>query len=308
LSTVALDSDATMSPLRGRIAQLVRAPGFSRTVIGLILLNAVLIGLETYPSIQGPWHRWFVAADQLLLWAFTVEIALKVIAARPLRRFFLDGWNLFDVIIVGSGHLLAGAHFVSVLRILRVLRVLRTVSVVPSLQRMVTALLRSIPSMGNIILLLGLHFYIFGVLGTSFFGQASPEYFGTLHHTFLTLFQVVTLESWASGVMRPVMLASPYAWAYFVAFILLGTFVVFNLFVGVIVNSMQQADSEANAANAPDPAAEMAHLRAEIGELKTLLLGLRAFERSLDPAHHAEAGGEHRPPLTDVSVPRDMMA
>ncbi|WP_077624090.1 ion transporter [Sediminibacillus massiliensis] len=241
---------------------------FTNTVIFLILINAILIGLETYSSVMANYSSWLYAADRILLWLFTIEIVIRLIGSRSLKTFFKEPWNVFDFVIVAGGHLLVGAHYVTVLRILRILRVLRAVSVIPSLRRMVNALLMTIPSMGTILLLLSIFFYIYGVIGTMLYSSIAPEYFGTLHQSLLSLFQVVTLESWASGVMRPILAEDPSSWWYFVTFILIGTFVIFNLFVGVIVNNVE----EANKADHPNPTdVRLDKVQKELAELKEML-------------------------------------
>lgn len=263
-----------MEKLVNWCSQVVANSIFTKIIIGLILLNSVIIGMETYPQIYLPREQLFIQLDLFFLWAFTLEIVLRIMATKPKHHFFKDGWNTFDFIIVASGHLFAGAHFISVLRILRVLRVLRTISVIPSLQQLVNALLRTIPALGNIMFLLGLVFYIFAVIGTILFAHISPEYFGSLHTTLLTLFQVVTLESWASGVMRPLLTEAPWSWIYFVAFILVGTFVVVNLFIGVIVNNVQDAGicNQPADNNAQTTETELSLLRQEISQLKEMLV------------------------------------
>lgn len=255
---------------------VVNHPAFTSIIIGLIVFNAVIIGMETYPNMYHQYKDWFYYSELLLLWIFTVEIAIRIVAVRPWHSFFKDGWNLFDFIIIASGHLLAGGYFVSVLRVLRILRVLRAITLIPSLQKMILALLKTIPALGNIIFLMALIFYVFAVIGTMYFKEIAPEYFGTLHMSFLTLFQVVTLESWASGVMRPILAEEPRAWIYFVAFILVGTFIIINLFIGVIVNNMQLAHEEMCADNSKD---ELSLLREEIVQLKTLIIESQAKDR-----------------------------
>lgn len=267
-------------PKSNRVENIVNRPAFVNTVIVLILINSVLVGLETSSTLMRLYGDWFHLLDLCLLWLFTVEIALRLIAVRPTPAFFKNGWNVFDFIIVMSGHVLVGGQFITVLRILRILRVLRTFSVIPSLRRLVNALIMSIPALGNILLLMCLVFYVFGVAGTVLFSKAAPEYFGTLPTTLLTLFQVATLESWASGVMRPLLAAVPWAWIYFVIFIMIGTFVVINLFLGVIVNSMEKAqqvedDEMKDLEDLPEKnetREDIAFLRQEIAELKTIIL------------------------------------
>jgi len=248
---------------------------FKNFIVAMIIFNAVIIGLETYPAIYFSFARGFHILEKIFICIFTLEIFIRIVGSRPCHSFFKDGWNLFDFFIVASSLLLAGGHFVSVLRMLRILRVLRTISIIPSLQQMVNALLATIPAMGNIAFLLGLLFYVFSVMGTVFFAEVSPEYFGSLHVSLLTLFQVVTLESWASGVMRPMLGQSPWAWAYFVAFILVGTFIIINLFVGVIVSNMQDAHIEGREDKKKD---ETENLKKELEEIKSLVLALHHKE------------------------------
>jgi voltage-gated sodium channel len=267
-------------------SSLVNHSAFSHTIMGLILLNTILVGLETYPTLYEPYQYWFHLGDRVLLWLFTLEIALRLLSTKPSYRYFKDSWNIFDFVIVISGHLFAGAHFITVLRILRILRILRAISIIPSLRRIVNALLMTLPSLGHITMLMGLLFYIFAVMGTMLFAKTLPEYFGSLHSSLLTLFQVVTLESWASGVMRPLLAELPWAWVYFVAFILVGTFVIFNLFVGVIVSNVEKVDlletemekekekTESTSEGSSVSEKELALLRREISELKELVLRL----------------------------------
>ncbi|MDR6225165.1 ion transporter [Desmospora profundinema] len=258
-----------------RIDRFVHHPRFTATILVLILFNAILLGLETYPSIYEPYQNLFHGADQILLWLFTLEVILKIIAARPWYRFFKDGWNVFDLLIIASGHLFADVQFVVVLRILRVLRVLRAISILPALRRLVKTLLATIPSLGNIGILLGIIFYIFSVIGTMLFRDVAPEYFGSMHLSMLSLFQIVTLESWASGIMWPIQQEKPWAWIYFVSFVLVGTFVILNLFIGVIVNKVDQVAAEEEELEKlrkeADLQREVRHLRDEIRELKTMM-------------------------------------
>ncbi|MUK88644.1 ion transporter [Ornithinibacillus sp. L9] len=257
-----------MTNVRRKSAQLAENPLFTNTIIGLIIVNAILVGLETYPYFINRFHDWFVIIDKLLLWVFTFEIIIRMIGSKSIGSFFKDPWSLFDFVIVASGHVLVGGHYVTVLRILRVLRVLRAISIIPSLRKMVNALVKTIPSMGTIMLLLGLFFYIYGVIGTMMFSSIAPEYFGSLHDSLLTLFQVITLESWASGVMRPILAADPSSWWFFVSFILVGSFVIVNLFVGVVVGNVEEANRE----ETPTPTdIKLEEVQKELHEIKQLL-------------------------------------
>ncbi|SDC11313.1 ion transporter [Shouchella lonarensis] len=256
---------------RSKLAEIVSHRWFQSTVIILILFNAILVGIETYDRVYADHKLFFYYADRVLLWLFTIEIFMRLLSSKPLS-FLKSGWNWFDTIIVLAGHLFTGGHFITVLRILRVLRVLRTVSVIPSLRKLVDALIMTIPSLANIFVLMGLLFYIFSVIGTFSFSDISPEYFGNLQRSALTLFQVVTLESWASGVMRPVMADSPWAWFYFVSFVLLGTFIIFNLFIGVIVGNVEKANAEElEEGDHPASKRDVQALKEQLTELRRLL-------------------------------------
>ena len=252
---------------------LVEHPRFTQIIMLLIILNAILVGLETYPYIYHTYFPWIQWADRFLLWAFTLEIVLRLIASRPTGSFFRDGWNLFDFVIVVSGHVFVGSSFITVLRILRVLRVLRAISVLPALRRIVTALLLTLPSLAHIAFLLSILFYIFAVTGTMLFSTVAPDYFGSLHLTLLSLFQVITLESWASGIMWPIVETKPWAWIYFVLFILFGSFIVMNLIIGVIVTNLDRADNEGKPQQEADPSQDnqLQELRNEVGELKAMI-------------------------------------
>ncbi|PRX40325.1 voltage-gated sodium channel [Planifilum fimeticola] len=249
------------------IKKIVRHPLFSNTVIVMILLNAILVGLETYPQIANKHHTLFYIMDQCILAVFTIELGLRLLSEKPFYRFFQDPWNVFDFFLVVSGYVFVSAHFMTVFRVLRIIRVLRAISTIPSLRRLVEALILTIPTLGNISLLLGLFFYIFAVTGTILFANASPEYFGSLHQSFLTLFQMVTLEAWASDIMRPLLEKVPWAWIYFVLFIMMGTFVILNLFVGIIVNKVENIEDT----KVDDLYREVHLLRLEIAELKKLI-------------------------------------
>ncbi|KMJ59244.1 voltage-gated sodium channel [Bacillus sp. LL01] len=246
---------------------------FTNAVMFVILLNAILIGVETYPLLRAEYYDIIHGFEVFFLWFFTIEIILRILAEKKIHHFFRSRWNLFDFFIVAGVLFFSGTYFISAIRILRVFRVLRAVTVVPSLQRLVTAFLKTIPSLGTIMMLLSLVFYIFAVLGVMFFGEISPEYFGSLHLALVTLFQVITLESWASGIFRPIFAESPLSWVYFVAFILVGTFIVLNLIVGEILNNIQEAkEEETKEEKLEISKKELAKITDEIAELKQLLI------------------------------------
>ncbi|MEX0364727.1 MAG: ion transporter [Ruegeria sp.] len=221
-----------------RLNAFIERPGFGRFITGVIIFNAVLLGLETAPSVMARHGHMIELLDTACLTIFIIEIAMKLVAQR--QRFFLSGWNLFDFTIVGIA-LVPGAQGLSVLRALRILRVLRVISVAPRLRRVVEGFIEALPGMASVFLLMAIIFYIGAVIATKLFSASFPDWFGDLGLSAYTLFQIMTLESWSMGIVRPVMDVYPYAWLFFVPFIMITTFAVVNLLVGLIVNSMQDA-------------------------------------------------------------------
>ena len=224
--------------IRQRLQGFVHNPRFSQFITGVILVNAVLLGMETSDDLMQNFGPAIVFLDSVCLTIFVVEIALKLVASG--RRFFLNGWNIFDFVIVGIA-LVPGGAGLSVLRALRILRVLRVISVAPRLRRVVEGFISALPGMASVFLLMAILFYIGAVISTKLFSNSFPEWFGDLGLSAYTLFQIMTLESWSMGIVRPVMEVYPYAWLFFVPFIMVTTFAVVNLLVGLIVNSMQDA-------------------------------------------------------------------
>lgn len=231
----------SLAALRERAGTWIESPGPHGFIIGLIVLNAVTLGLETSATVTRVAGTWLDAIEAAVLVVFVAELAIKLFAWGP--RFFRNGWNVFDFVIVGVA-LAPASGPLSILRSLRILRVLRLLSTVRRLRMLVEALIIAIPSIGWIAFLLGLVFYIFGVMGTELFGETFPQWFGSLGATMYTLFQIMTLESWSMGIARPVMEEHGFAWLYFVTFILVTAFTILNLFIGIIVNTMQSAHWE----------------------------------------------------------------
>ena len=232
--------------VREKTAQILATNWVQRLIIGVILFNAVILGLESSDTIMNNAGTLIDTLDTICLWIFVLEILAKLFAQH--FRFFRSGWNVFDFVIVGIA-LIPAAQAFSVLRALRILRVLRVVSAVPSLRRVVEGFLTALPGMGSVFMLMSLIFYIGSVIATKLFGETFPQWFGSLAHSAYSLFQIMTLESWSMGIVRPVMVEFTYAWAFFIPFIMVTTFAVVNLLVGLIVNSMQDAHhEESNAA------------------------------------------------------------
>lgn len=227
---------------REQLIRWVENPVLNRFIIALILINAVTLGLETSPTIMSSHGELINALDRMILSIFVLEISLRILAHGP--RFFKDPWSVFDFSVVAIALLPATSQF-SILRALRVLRVLRLISMVPQMRRVVGALLSVIPGLASIILVMLLIFYVFAVIATNLFAEQHPQWFGTIGHSMYTLFQIMTLESWSMGIVRPLMETHPYAWAFFIPFILIATFTMLNLFIAIIVNAMQtQAEQE----------------------------------------------------------------
>ena len=275
--------------LRARCARLVAGNAFQRAVIALILLNAVTLGLETSDRVMASWGGVLVALDTALLWIFTAELALRIYAFRG--RFFRDPWGIFDLVVVGIAWMPATGPL-SVLRALRVLRVLRMISIIPSLRTVVEAMLHALPGMGSIVLLMGLIFYVFGVMATKLYGDILPERFGTLGSSLYTLFQMMTLESWSEANVRPILAQQPLAWMFFVPFILLATFVVLNLFIGVIVDSIQtlRAERESADSKAAREAAETATATLHADQ-EAVIAEIRALRAEIAALRAERAGG-----------------
>ena len=269
---------------RVRLYYWIESRVIQRIIIGVIIANAVILGMETVPTINDPYGHLLYQLDRLCLTLFVVELTLAIIAMGP-RGFFREPWRVFDFIVVGIALVPATGAF-SVLRSLRVLRVLRLASASPRMRMVVSALLAAIPGMSSIIALLLLIFYVAAVMSTKLFGPAFPDWFGTINASMYTLFQIMTLESWSMGIVRPILEVFPYAWLFFVPFIMLATFTMLNLFIAVIVEAMQsqalaaQKEQMREIESLAEEKEQELHrdidsLRGEIRELKRLLQGAR---------------------------------
>jgi len=264
--------------LRALLQIWLEQPFVQHFILLLIVVNAVVLGLETSASVMADYGRTLLAVDAVILALFVVEIAVRIFVYRG--SFFRDPWSLFDFTVVAIA-LVPASGPLAVLRALRVLRVLRALTLLPSMRRVVGGLLASIPGISSIALVMGIIFYVFAVLATTLFGSAFNEWFGSVGRSLYTLFQVMTLESWSMGIARPVMEVFPLAWVFFVPFILIATFTMLNLFIGVIVSAIQSfhdADVAARVEHGEKPPAsldsvqaELTALRSEITELRDLL-------------------------------------
>jgi voltage-gated sodium channel len=256
----------------GTLRRIVESPRFQRLITGLIIVNAIMLGLETSDAVMRRIGDALIVADRVIVAVFVLEILAKIVVYR--RDFVRDPWNLFDFTVIGLSILPATNAF-SVFRAFRVLRVLRLISAVPSMRQVVLGLLNAIPGMATTAGLLLLAFYVFAVIATEMFGSTFKDWFGSLGASMYSLFQIMTLESWSMGIVRPVMEVYPWAWAFFVPFIIVTSFAVLNLFVAIIVNAMSAeavAETTASAhADSERVLEEIAALRAQIADLSAAL-------------------------------------
>lgn len=234
-------ANPTSETLRSRVGQWIESTAIQNLIIAVIIFNAVTLGLETSSWMQRHAGGLLTWVEQVVLTIFVVEILIKLYAFR--WQFFRGGWNVFDFVIVAIA-LIPASGPLAILRAFRILRILRLVTKIDRLRHLVESLLRALPSIGWIVVLMLMVFYIFAVMGTKLFGDTFPEYFGHLGASLYSLFQIMTLESWSQSIARPVMAAEPYAWLYFLSFILITVFTVLNLFIGIIVNTMQEKHFE----------------------------------------------------------------
>ena len=265
-----------------KLEAIVKAPRTEVLIITLIIINAVTLGLETSKTVMDAVGPVLIAFDRFVLGVFVLELSAKLIVYRT--SFWRDPWNLFDAAVIAIA-LFPSQGSLSVLRALRILRALRLISVVPSLRRVVGGLIAALPGMGSIMLLMGLIFYVFSVMATRLYGETFPEWFGTMGLSAYSLFQIMTLESWSMGIVRPVMEVYPKAWLFFVPFILSTAFTVLNLFIGVIVNAMQSeheqlAEEDRQAIHDENASllAEVQALRSEVSEIRDVLVERRPAE------------------------------
>lgn len=261
-----------MDGARAKLGEFLANPLVERGITVLIVINAITLGLETSKQAMAAIGPVLGVLDTVVLGIFVVEIALRLFVHR--LSFFRDPWSVFDFFVVGIA-LVPATGNLSVLRALRIIRALRLISTIESMRRVVGGLLHAIPGMGTIVALLLLVFYVFSVMATRLFGPLFPQWFGTIGESAYSLFQIMTLESWSMGIVRPVMEQFPWAWAFFVPFILITSFTVLNLFIGVIVDAMQsqheaeeKEEQEAVEADIHQVLVEVQALRAEVKELR----------------------------------------
>lgn len=264
--------------MRGKLLLLVDGQPFNNAIIGIIVLNSIVIGLQTSDAIVRSIGPVLNVLDTVFLTIFVVELMMRMVSYGA--SFVKRPWSVFDFIVVGVA-LMPGAEAFSIVRALRILRALRLISQVPTMRVVVEALLRSLPGLGSTAILLLLVFYVGGVMTTVLFKDAFPAFFGDLGASIYSLFQIMTLESWSMGIVRPVMEQYPYAWLFFVPFVIVTSILVLNLVVAIVVDSMQSAkemmaeEGRAQREAAGEPA------EATLESLQTELRALRADVHAL---------------------------
>lgn len=244
MSAVLLEGASRLKSLSLEAQAKLRSAFESRHIIAvvtaLILLNALILGLETYPAIMVVAGSYLRAADQVILAIFVAELVLRAYAYG--RQFLRDPWSLFDAAVISVAFMPTNEAF-AVLRAARVLRVLRLISILPRLRAVIEGLVRALPGIGAIGAILSIVFYVFAVMASKLFGEAYPHWFGNLHVSMFSLFQIMTLEGWAD-IVREIKQTHAYAAVFFVAYILIATFTILNLFIAVIVDAMQRRQQE----------------------------------------------------------------
>ncbi|MDQ7061074.1 MAG: ion transporter [Sulfurimonas sp.] len=258
------------------VERLVQSKIFGNFIIALIILNGISMGFETSKDIAATYHTFFSIFDTLVITIFTIEIILRIFIHRI--SFFKDGWSIFDFFIV-SISLLPTSGGLEILRILRVLRLLRLITVIPQMRKVIMALVSVIPGMISIAGILTLLFYISAIMATQLYGETFPQWFGTLGESFYTLFQIMTLESWSMGIVRPILEIHPFAWTFFIPFIFIVTFIMVNLIIAIVVDAMTELTSEeknlvvSEIHDSEDHTKiKLQELRNDIKELKDLML------------------------------------
>ena len=257
------------------LRELVESKSFRYFITGLIVFNGIILGLATSKPLMASYGTLINALDMLVVAIFTVEIIMRIVVHKG--AFFKDPWSLFDFFVVAIS-LIPISDGLSILRALRVLRLFRLLTIVPQMRIIIGALIAVIPGIASVAMVLLLFFYVFAIMSTTLFGESFPQWFGTLGESMYTLFQIMTLESWSMGIARPVMEAYPYAWIYFVIYILIVTFIMVNLFIGIIVDAIftiKGADDEEHKTKEVEShVVELQRLHGEVKEMKQMIAAL----------------------------------
>ncbi|MGP0591549.1 ion transporter [Nitrospira sp. T9] len=276
--------------MKDQANQIVRAPWFEYGIIAFILINGVILGLETSPALVERYGALMHWGNHVILGIFILEALIKMIAVAPqIDRYFRDGWNIFDFSVIVFSLIPATGEFAMIARLARLLRVVRLISTIPELRLIVSTLVRSIPSMIHVMTLMGVIFYVYAIMGYQLFHEHDPTHWRSLGISLLTLFRVVTLEDW-TDVMYTAMDFHYLSWIYFVSFVVLGTFVVINLFIAVVINNLDEAKAE-RLAELQGPVTQKEILK----DLRETQIALKRLEERLE-----RTSGENVLPLSKV--------
>ena len=228
-------------PRGNAAARIVDSAPFTAIVVGTIAVNAVVLGLQTYEELDDRWGSMLLAINAACVAVFIVELCIRVAAywPKPLQ-FFRNGWNVFDFIVVSATFVPGISGSSTLLRLLRVLRVVRIVRVLPDLRILLLGVWRSVPPLASIAAVTAMILFVYGMVGWILFGDELPEEWGNIGEAMLTLFVMLTLENWPT-YMEEAAAVEPWAWLYFVSFILVAAFIVLNVLIGIVLNSMEEA-------------------------------------------------------------------
>ena len=283
-----------MSRLINLVSLIVNSPWFEYFIIAVIIVNGLILGLETSATVDRLYGDWLRVGNEVALWVFIVEAGLKMLARSPrFYRYFQDGWNIFDFAVIVFALVPATGQFAMIARLARLLRVVRLISAIRDLRLIVAALVRSIPSVGHVIMLMSIVVYIYAIMGYHLFHQVDPARWGNLGRSVLTLFNIITLDGW-TNVMSTAMQHYPWAWLYFVSFVVVGTFVVINMFIAIIINSLDDAKREREQKQQqnrpPEPEAPVTRAQL-LQELRAAQATLQRLERRLEAMDDGEERG-----------------
>jgi voltage-gated sodium channel len=299
-TAVAPEASGPIDRLAAGCLRIAESPRFQTAIIAAILLNALVIGLETYDSIADQYGTLLHTLNDVFLGVFTVEVLIRVVAhgRRPLD-FFRSGWNVFDFVVVGAAYVPAVRESVTLLRLARVLRVARLLSVIPGLRIVILGIGRSLAPIGGMAALTFFVLYMYGILGWILYADHDPDRFGNIGRALLTLFQILTLEGW-NDVLDKQMDLSSWSWVYFVSFVLIGTFVVLNVVIAIIVNSMDEVRAMELERERKELVAAALHDGEDDRRLHERLEALRS---ALDELEQALVDGGTRGPATQPGDP-----
>lgn len=259
-----------------QIKNIVDASWFQTSIVTLIILNGITMGFETSHSVMLEYGLWIEGFNTFVISIFTIEILLRIYVYR--LSFFKDPWSIFDFIIVTISLVPVGEGL-EIIRVLRVLRLFRLITVIPQMRKVIMALASVIPGMLSIAGILTLFFYVFAIMATQLYAEDFPQWFGSLGESFYTLFQIMTLESWSMGIVRPIMEVHPKAWIFFLIFIFIATFIMVNLIIAIVVDAMSAISKDDEALEVDETLTEVKALREEIEEMKVLLRGLKNYKK-----------------------------